>query len=161
MKFDNDPTSDTSSSDISIGSEKSFSPKKSRVETWERFQYVKQLLKSLSQAVKVLREEQRPTSKKLLLKCCNEAILTYSLYENPKIVSLAFSICKSMQDDSKDLVNDTILKLLAFPDIQVKTSAYIELHTSVQVNQKFKSLTSVIKPKNNTQTLYFNLTTFY
>ncbi len=57
------------------------------------------------------------------MRTCNEAILTYPLYENLKIVSISFAVCKAVAaaDDNVDrkLVVDTILKLLAFPDIQV------------------------------------------
>ena len=67
----------------------------------------------------LFQESQRPPSKSALLKICNEAILTYPLYENLSIVSMAFGLCKSAARADKDLVNDTILKLLAFPDIQV------------------------------------------
>lgn len=59
------------------------------------------------------------------MRTCNEAILTYPLYENLKIVSISFAVCKAVAaaDDNVDrkLVVDTILKLLAFPDIQVAT----------------------------------------
>ena len=68
-------------------------------------------------------EEQRPESKKVLLRTCNDAILAYPLYENLKIVSVAFAVCKAVaatdDNDDRKLVVDTILKLLAFPDIQV------------------------------------------
>jgi hypothetical protein len=70
-------------------------------------------------------EDQRPESKRVLLRTCNEAILTYPLYENLKIASVSFAVCKAVSatDDNVDrkLVVDTILKVLAFPDIQVYT----------------------------------------
>jgi hypothetical protein len=107
-----------------------------KIETYshKQFDQIRKILKSLSQAVKVLNEDQRPPDRKSMLECCSEAIATYSIYENPKIVHLSFAVCKTASKSYRHLVCKTILQTLSFPDMQVKTSAYIELHSLVQVS---------------------------
>ena len=66
-----------------------------------------------------LQDGKRPASNKNLLKVCNESILSCPLHENLKIVQVSFAAIKAASREDKDLVVDTVLKLLAFPDVQV------------------------------------------
>lgn len=108
--------------------------------TYKQFDQIKKIFKSLSQAVKMLNDDQRPPDRKAMLESCSEAIFSYSIYENPKIVKLSFAVCKTASKNHRPLVCKTILQALAFPDLQVKTSAYIELHSLVQVSISYKFL---------------------
>jgi len=111
------------------------------------FDKVKAALKSLSQAVKVLNDNQRPIDEKLLLESCCEAMLTYNIYENTSIVKLIFSVCKKPQKSLRNLVCKAVLQTLAFPDLQIKTSAYIEIHSLVQVSFFFSFVDSFSSSK--------------
>jgi hypothetical protein len=63
-------------------------------------------------------------SSKSLLKACNEAILTYPLYENLRIVPTAMALCKAASDADKDLAVDTVLKLISSPDSQARNTLF-------------------------------------
>ena len=107
-------------------------------------------------------EEQRPESKKVLLRTCNDAILAYPLYENLKIVSVAFAVCKAVaatdDNDDRKLVVDTILKLLAFPDIQVYPPPPPAPFHNYSFPSLFAGVMFLTKPRTaNTKTGIFGL----
>lgn len=101
-------------------------------ENVSRFNQIKNIFKSLAQAVRVFKEDQRPSSKKQLLKCCQEALETFVLHQNSKIVPLVFSLCKSVSREEPELARDCVFKLISFSDFQIKIFSYCELHLSVQ-----------------------------